>query len=832
MAVCRLPTRIMLMFLIVSVNALTAQAQSPSASLDRLITVEFRKNAVHLPAGVTKAGPEQLTVASTALANCLSSIQVESIAKAFPDFALADTLGVARSGELVRLTDWSEYYEIKLRPGADRGAAIRSLNSLQDVLHAEGNGGVTFWGTPVYPNDPHFVDGSQWGLWHPGAQSGLLDIDAPEAWGITQGHPAHKIAIVDQGFDNSHPDFANRVTGSSSTDISLCSECAAHGFLVAGVAGARGNNGQGIAGIDWNSGLLNCFMPCGPTNTQIINAIQLAIQDQAVHVLNASWTLTAGCQGCDINAVRKKFVDVYKMNLVAVAAMGNTNGNDALYPAAINQGVIAVGASDENDNRAGYSTIGDHIDVIAPGSNILSTTPTTPSGYGLCTGTSFAAPVVSGIASLLYAKDPTLYNDDVQHIIQLSADDKLAAGWDGFTGWGRVNTRALRLTDAPNTFLRGTATGSHVTLVNRRSVYLFLPGFAENQIYWVNQYAIDANITFPMDTFHSKPIVWGRGVGSTGYSDENPIWGMGWCDTVPGTVSQSGATLRTYAYEVQTGEFNFTPIDTVPDVNLADPSSVTFNWSALEVKRPDLTQSFYVPQRGTVGSPIEGAAATSFFHACPNNDGGTSIPNNARIKIVVKDPAGQGIAGIQPGDVFVLLNGGTPPQSFIGDGADSVIANGTYNDTPLCPDVRALIADAPTDAGGVTYITFAGPTPGSPGVATRDPARKWGHFDTELPVYVLGVRLQGRLTSTSANGSYVLQIKNYDFTYIGLGTTPNWGEIVTSSESAYMNNNNGAIPSPGNPLAWWADFNNSGAVDSADQSQFWQHFGHGCESPP
>ena len=196
---------------------------------------------------------------------------------------------------------------------------------------------------------------------------------------------------------------------------------------------------------------------------------------------------------------------------------------------------------------------------------------------------------------------------------------------------------------------------------------------------------------------------------------------------------------------------------------------------------PDGGTSFYVPQRGTVASPIEGASATQLFRACPNNDGGTSLPNNARVKVVVRDSNSNGIPGIAAADICLLFNGGPAAQGFSGVGSDSIVANGQFNQSPLCPDVRCVQADAETDATGTTYITFTGSTPGQPGVGTRNPLRKWGHYDTKIPVFVLGFEIQGRLTTASANGTYTLQIKSYDHTG-GLGTALNQGESVSSAD--------------------------------------------------
>jgi len=242
---------------------------------------------------------------------------------------------------------------------------------------------------------------------------------------------------------------------------------------------------------------------------------------------------------------------------------------------------------------------------------------------------------------------------------------------------------------------------------------------------------------------------------------------------------------------------------------------------------PEATNSFFVPQAGTVATPFEGTNATRLFRACPNNDGGGTFLNNARIKVVVLDLNGNPVPDIAAADVCILFNGGTSDQGFWGIGADSIIANSTWNEDPLCPDVRCLVADAPTDASGVTYITFAGATPGSPGVATRDPNRKWGHYDTELPVYVMGYKIQGRLTSGAANGSYVLRIKNVDVTD-GLAAELNAGAAVTIADLASVLY---AIGGPTTPVTYWLDLNSDGFVGTADFNLVVAHFNHDCDTP-
>ena len=253
---------------------------------------------------------------------------------------------------------------------------------------------------------------------------------------------------------------------------------------------------------------------------------------------------------------------------------------------------------------------------------------------------------------------------------------------------------------------------------------------------------------------------------------------------------------------------------------------------------PDLNFSYYVPQSGTPDPfsasgdaptvETEGAAAIANFRMCPNNEGGTSLPLNARIKVSVRDINNMPIPNIAAADICILFNGGTPLQGFTGTGADSVIANSQYNFTPLCPDVKCLFADRPTNSLGLTYITFGGADPAVPGQYLRNANRKWGHYDIELPVYVLGYKLSGRFTSASSNGTYVLRIKNYDWnTQQGLNTTNNVGETVTSID---VNSVTVGSVNPPN-TAYWKDFNSSGAINSPDVNAVRSHVGHNCVNP-
>ena len=241
---------------------------------------------------------------------------------------------------------------------------------------------------------------------------------------------------------------------------------------------------------------------------------------------------------------------------------------------------------------------------------------------------------------------------------------------------------------------------------------------------------------------------------------------------------------------------------------------------------PDVTQSFFVPQSGSVTTPTEGAAAMANARRCPNDDGIQVLRLNSRLKVVVKASDSSPIVGIPASDICVLFNGGTPAQGFSGVGDDSIIANFQFNQLSSCPDVRCVQADAPTDAAGVAYITWLGSTPGSPGVATRDPLRKWGGYAGDIPVMVLGFKLQGKLTSGSALGSYTAHVKSLD-SIGGRTTIANQGELVNSLDINPVQ----AAAVPGQPYKYNLDFDNNGIVNSIDLNFIKAHNNHKCNSP-
>ena len=298
--------------------------------------------------------------------------------------------------------------------------------------------------------------GRQWGLNNTGQQTcntaGDIcvegtpdaDVDAPEAWGITTGSPGVKIAILDSGIDQNHPDLMDKVVVDIEfTDSETVDDLYGHGTHVAGIAAADTNNEIGVAGIGYESSLMNVKV-LGDTGYGAYSWIAEGIiwaADNGADVINLS------LGGPRKSTTLKSAVDyAWSQGVVIVAAAGNSSNPSKTYPGYYDK-CIAVAATNNNDVKASFSSYGSWVDVAAPGENVYSTFPNHPfylqtaygrsQNYDFGNGTSMSTPFVAGIAALVWAKDPTLSNQDVRNRIEQTADAVVGTG--SYWTWGRVN---------------------------------------------------------------------------------------------------------------------------------------------------------------------------------------------------------------------------------------------------------------------------------------------------------------------------------------------------------------------------------------------------------
>ncbi len=322
--------------------------------------------------------------------------------------------------------------------------ALAALRSNPAIEFAEPNYIMTL-NKPIISNEP--IPVSQPDAFTPNDPLndkvyGLKLTQAPQGWAIEKGKPNTVIAIVDTGVDPNHPDLAPKLLKGydvvkDSTDMA---DPQGHGTHCAGTAAAATNNGIGVAGFAPDVKILPVRVlgdDGSGSYADVANGIIWAA-DNGANVISMS--LGGPSNSAVItNAVKHAL----SKGALLVAAAGNDGNNKPGYPAAIT-GVLAVGASDVNDKIARFSQFGPHLSVAAPGVNIMSTFPTTPSGmpgkdYGAISGTSMATPAVAGLAALVRSKYPNLSPAAVKAHIEATADDKGTPGFDPYFGHGRIN---------------------------------------------------------------------------------------------------------------------------------------------------------------------------------------------------------------------------------------------------------------------------------------------------------------------------------------------------------------------------------------------------------
>ena len=351
--------------------------------------------------------------------------------------------------------------------------AIAALRRQPDVLYAEPNYILHSVGVP---NDAHFA-----------TQYGMTKIGAPQAWDITQGSSDVVVAVIDTGMDINHEDLVGNIWTNPSPgsitgitgdvngynffddngNVMNANDAESHATHVAGIIGARGNNGIGVAGVNWNVKIMPLkFLFTTIQNGQIVD---LGDTKDAIAAcgyaaqMRQLWETTGHTKGANVRAINASFGgdkfaqaflnainELNNREILFVAAAGNfrdgsqelDNDRVAVFPATYNApNILSVAATDQNDQLADFSHFGaTTVELGAPGVSVLSTTPPcvrvniacapafpnpftpTQDTYSLFDGTSMAAPHVTGAAALLWAKDPTLSVQQVKRLLMLNGD--------------------------------------------------------------------------------------------------------------------------------------------------------------------------------------------------------------------------------------------------------------------------------------------------------------------------------------------------------------------------------------------------------------------------
>lgn len=313
-------------------------------------------------------------------------------------------------------------------PDGQEAAWIAALGADPRVLVAERNALLR---TLTVPDDPIYLE-FQWGL---------RKIGMEAVWDVTTGDPGVIVAVLDTGVDEAHPDLEPNVVEGYDfvNDDPDAWDDSSHGTHVAGVIAALGDNAEGTAGVAWGSKIMPIKVldskGLGP-DSAVSKGIIYAVENKA-KILNLSSGTQYQSRLLD-DAVRY----AERRGVLVIAAAGNTGdkGNEVIYPAAY-QTVMAVGATDEKDAAPPFSQRQPYVAISAPGVDVPGPAWRDAGNglYILHTGTSAAAPHVSGLAALLLSVKPDLTPPQIREIITSTADEVNPRSSGSFLGAGRIN---------------------------------------------------------------------------------------------------------------------------------------------------------------------------------------------------------------------------------------------------------------------------------------------------------------------------------------------------------------------------------------------------------
>ena len=327
-------------------------------------------------------------------------------------------------------------------PGAvERALEILNANPMVEIAEPD-----YIYELCASPNDPMYS--TQWAL---------QTINAEQAWDITTGSKNVVVGIIDTGIEGTHPDlidnlwvnpnpnkngYTNDMHGYNFTGKvgGIPTDTNGHGTHVAGIVGAKGNNGQGVSGVNWNVSLAWLGVHGGGNSIDTaacIEALNYA-NNHNIQITNNSYG------GDDYSRIFEEAVRNYK-GLFIAAAGNDSSDNDAYpqYPANFNSpNIISVASTDQGDTMSGFSNNGKNtVHIAAPGGSIWNTYLN--GGYSSLSGTSMASPYVAGVAALVLANNPGYTTAQVKAAV-LDGAEMLPQYVDDIVSGRRLNAyRAL-----------------------------------------------------------------------------------------------------------------------------------------------------------------------------------------------------------------------------------------------------------------------------------------------------------------------------------------------------------------------------------------------------
>lgn len=364
-----------------------------------------------------------------------------------------------------RLKDFKKLniHQIKLKKGLSVEDAMKLYQADPEVEFVEPNYLVS---AAITPNDTFYGSSGSWGqsfqdMW------GLHKMQLGSAWDVTQGSAEVVVAVSDTGLDFSHPDIQENIwTNPSETPYNGIDDDSnsfaddlhgwnflahsnnpaddnGHGTHVSGTIAATTNNGMGVAGISWHAKIMPLKFLDAAGLGDIADGIASIIYaaDNGARVINCSWG-----SGSYSQALNDAIDYAFEKGVIVVAAAGNDSSYASQFFPGGCDNALTVAATDSSDLKASFSNLGLAVELAAPGVDILSLRAAGTDMYGdgshvvggsyyRASGTSMAAPHVSGLAALLISQHPTWSNIEILAQI-IGTTDGIQ---DTTAGAGRIN---------------------------------------------------------------------------------------------------------------------------------------------------------------------------------------------------------------------------------------------------------------------------------------------------------------------------------------------------------------------------------------------------------
>lgn len=408
--------------------------------------------------------------------NVLSDIQVKALKPLFEKTNEKNAALKAQFG-------LQHYYTLHLDRKTDLSAALVELNALDEIEVAEPDYLATI---TAVPNDPFYAQ--QWALNNTGQAVqygtnnpvgvGGVDLNIQAVWDLQTGSEDVVVCILDTGVDTDHPEFTGRIVpgydfqfDDNDPNPLPGEDGGAHGTACAGIVGASGNNGIGVAGIAWHTKIMPVKVLYNGTGAWSIIASGITwAADNGADIISMS------IGGTSYSSVLEDAVDyAFGLGCTLFASSGNDNNDIGITPSypAVFGNTICVGALSPCEERKNLSSCdgeywwgsnyGSAMDFLAPGTRNYTTDITGSDGYDngnyypFFNGTSSACPHAAGIGALMLAENPSLTNTEIRSRMQMSCVDMGVAGKDDDTGYGRIDAfLALINATSDETFVRIT----------------------------------------------------------------------------------------------------------------------------------------------------------------------------------------------------------------------------------------------------------------------------------------------------------------------------------------------------------------------------------------